>query len=206
MKIAITQFLTLDGVSQGPGSAEEDRTGGFARGGWLTPHIDEDFLQQASDWLDLADGLLLGGRTYEAFARDWPQITEPDPFTVRMNSLPKYIVSNSLGEATWGPATVLRGDIVEKVAELKATAGRELQIYGSARLAASLLDAELVDTLRLAVAPVLIGSGRRLFTHGRDLGLRLIDQRRTPSGMSLIEYEVTGAAPLADYEGADLSG
>ena len=96
MKIVITQFVTLDGVSQGPGSAEEDTTGGFQRGGWFVPYLDETFVQQASDWLDLADGLLFGRRTYEAFARDWPQIPEPDPFTVRMNTLPKYVVTNTL--------------------------------------------------------------------------------------------------------------
>ncbi|PSL06816.1 hypothetical protein CLV30_102205 [Haloactinopolyspora alba] len=93
MKITMTQFLTLDGVSQGPGSRTEDTSDGFSRGGWLVPYIDELFVQRTSEWLDLADGLLLGRRTYEAFARDWPRITDPrDPFTGRMNSLPKYVV------------------------------------------------------------------------------------------------------------------
>lgn len=206
MRIALTQFVTLDGVSQGPGSADEDRSEGFGRGGWLTPHIDDAFLQQASDWLDLADGLLLGRRTYEAFARDWPQIAEPDPFTGRMNGLPKHVVSNTLREPLWGPVTVLSGDVIQRIAELKDGAGRELQIHGSARLAASLLEAGLIDTVRLAVAPVLIGSGRRLFGDAPASGLRLADQRRTPSGITLLEYAVTGAAPLSDYTGVDLSG
>ena len=84
MKITITEFVTLDGVCQGPGSATEDTSDGFTRGGWLVPHIDGQFVRRASAWLDLADGLLLGRRTYEAFARDWPQITDPDdPFTTR---------------------------------------------------------------------------------------------------------------------------
>ena len=82
MRIAITEFVTLDGVSQGPGSPTEDTSDGFRRGGWLVPHLDQQFVRRASEWLDLADGLLLGRRTYEAFARDWPQITDPDdPFT-----------------------------------------------------------------------------------------------------------------------------
>ena len=136
MKITITEFVTLDGVSQGPGSPTEDTSDGFTRGGWLVPHLDEQFVRRASEWLDLADGLLLGRRTYEAFARDWPQITDPDdPFTERMNSLPKYVVTNTLTEGTAGnPTTVLRGDPVRTVGELRSRPGRELQIHGSARL------------------------------------------------------------------------
>ena len=203
MKIALTQFVTLDGVSQGPGSAEEDPSDGFTRGGWFVPHLDEAFVRQASDWLDLADGLLLGRRTYEAFARDWPRIAEPDPFTVRMNALPKYVVSNTLERGDWNPTTVLHGDISKTVGALKGTPGRELQVHGSARLAAGLLDAGLVDVLRLAVAPVVVGQGRRLLTGRADLALRLREQRTTPSGIVVLEYEVAGAAHLADYQGVE---
>ena len=203
MKITITEFVTLDGVSQGPGSSTEDTTDGFARGGWLVPYLDEQFVRQASDWLDLADGLLLGRRTYEAFARDWPQITDPDdPFTERMNALPKYVVTSILTEGTWNPTTILRGDPLETVGALKAQPGRELQIHGSARLGASLLSAGLVDTLRLVVAPTIIGTGRRLLTHpSESVGVRLVKHDATPTGLLLLEYETTGAAPVADYEG-----
>jgi dihydrofolate reductase len=203
MRVAITEFITLDGVSQGPGSATEDTSDGFTRGGWLVPHIDEQFVQQASDWLDLADGLLLGRRTYEAFARDWPQITDPDdPFTERMNGLPKYVVTNTLTEGAWGPVTVLRGDPTRTVAALKSQPGRELQVHGSARLGAALLSAGLVDTLRLVVAPAIIGDGRRLLPHPNDsVGLALVRHEATASGLLLLEYEVVGAAPRADYAG-----
>jgi dihydrofolate reductase len=163
MKITLTEFLTLDGVSQGPGSPDEDTSDGFTRGGWLVPHMDGTFVQRASDWLDLADGLLLGRRTYEAFARDWPKITDPaDPFAERMNTLPKYVVTNTLTEGTWNPTIVLKGDPVHAVTELKARPGRELQIHGSARLGDSLLSAGLIDTLRLVVAPAVLRTGRRL--------------------------------------------
>jgi dihydrofolate reductase len=203
MRIAITEFVSLDGVSQGPGSADEDTTDGFGRGGWLVPHLDETFLRQASDWLDLADGLLLGRRTYEAFARDWPRITDPDdPFTERMNALPKYVVTNTLTEGSWNPTTVLRGNPIETVGALRSRPGRELQIHGSARLAASLLAAGLVDSLRLVVAPAVIGDGRRLLSHpSNTVGLRPTAHDVTPSGLLLLEYEVTGRAPVADYEG-----
>lgn len=207
MKITITHFVSLDGVSQGPGSAAEDTSGGFFRGGWFVPHIDERFVRRASAWLDLADGLLLGRRTYEAFARDWPQITDPaDPFTERMNTLPKYVVTNSLDGGGWSPTTVLGGDPAVRVAALKERPGRELQIHGSARLAAGLLSAGLVDTLRLVVAPTIVGSGRRLVEHpAASAGLELTSHEVTPSGLLLMEYEILGPSPVADYTGvADL--
>jgi dihydrofolate reductase len=203
VKVTITEFVTLDGVSQGPGSPTEDTSDGFTRGGWLVPHLDEQFVRQASEWLDLADGLLLGRRTYQAFARDWPQITDPDdPFTERMNSLPKYVVTNTLTEGTWYPTTVLRGDAVRSVGGLKSQPGRELQVHGSARLGRSLLAAGLVDTLRLVVAPTIIGSGRRLLTDpSGSTGLRLVTHDVTSTGVLLLEYETTGASPVAEYEG-----
>jgi dihydrofolate reductase len=204
VRLSLTEFTTLDGVSQGPGSPDEDTSGGFTRGGWLVPHMDEAFIARASAWLDLADGLLLGRRTYEAFARDWPRITDPDdPFTERMNALPKYVVTSTLEAGAWHPTTVLRGDPVRAVRELKERPGRELQIHGSATLGGALLGAGLVDVLRLVVAPAVIGGGRRLLTHpGAPVGLRLTGCEATPKGLLLLEYERTGEAPVAAYTGA----
>jgi dihydrofolate reductase len=206
MKVVVMQFVTLDGVSQGPGSFTEDTSDGFTRGGWLVPHLDEAFVRCTSEWLDLADGLLLGRRTYAAFARDWPAITAPDPYTERMNALPKYVVSNTIEAGSWAPTTVLRGDPRESVRELKARPGRELQVHGSAQLGNALLSTGLVDTLRLAVAPTVLGSGRRLLTHPLEAtGLRLVRHEATPRGLLILEYEVTGAAAVDDYAGvADL--
>jgi dihydrofolate reductase len=203
MRIVLTEFVTLDGVSQGPGSPTEDTSDDFTRGGWLVPYLDKLFVRRTSEWLGLADGLLLGRRTYEAFARDWPQITDPnDPFTERMNSLPKYVVSNTLTEGSWHPTTVLHGDPIRTVGKLKAQPGRELQIHGSARLGRALLSAGLVDTLRLVVAPTVTGSGRRLLDHpGASVGLRLLRHEVTAKGLLLLEYEHVGTAPVAEYEG-----
>ncbi|GAA0985266.1 dihydrofolate reductase family protein [Acrocarpospora macrocephala] len=203
MKISLMEFVTLDGVCQGPGSPTEDTSDGFTRGGWLVPYLDELFVRRTSEWLDLADGLLHGRRTYEAFARDWPQITDPDdPFTKRMNSLPKYVVTNTLTEGSWHPTTVLRGDPIQTVGELKARPGRELQIHGSARLGNALLAAGLVDTLRLVVAPTVIGSGRRLLDHpSGPVGLQLVRHEVTANGLLLLQYETVGAAPVGEYEG-----
>lgn len=204
MRIALTQFLTLDGVSQGPGSPEEDPSDGFTLGGWLVPYLDETFVERTSAWLDLADGLLLGRRTYEAFARDWPEITDPaDPFTERMNALPKYVVSRTLTEARWGPATILRGDPLRTIADFRSRPGREVQVHGSARLGDGLLAAGLVDVLRLAVAPTVLGMGRRLLTGtgGTPSAFRLVDHEVTSHGVLLLEYTATGPARQGTYEG-----
>lgn len=204
MKLTLTEFVSLDGVSQGPGSPEEDTSGGFTRGGWFVPHMDQDFISQAAEWLSLADALLLGRRTYDAFARDWPQITDPDdPFTKRMNSLPKYVASTTLTTGSWNPTTILAGDTAAAIAELKAQPGREIQVHGSARLAQSLFAAGLIDELRLVVAPVIVGSGRRLFPDGSaPTGLRLISSRTTPGGLALHSFQVTGSPDYATYTGA----
>lgn len=203
MRIALVQFVSLDGVSQGPGSPTEDTSDGFTRGGWLVPYLDEAFVRRTSEWLDLADGLLLGRRTYEAFARDWPRITDPaDPYTERMNTLPKYVLSNTLTDGTWAPTTVLRGDPARTVRDLKARPGREVQVHGSATLGNTLLAAGLVDTLRLVVAPTVLGSGRRLLTHPTSAsGLRLVRHEATAKGLLLLEYLPTGAAPVGEYDG-----
>ena len=203
MRLTVTEFLSLDGVSQGPGSPEEDTSDGFTQGGWLVPHMDEAFIRRVAQWLGEADGLLLGRRTYEAFARDWPQITDPDdPFTVLMNSLPKYVASHTLSAGTWNPTTVLSGDVVSQVAELKQQPGRELQIHGSARLVQSLLAAGVIDELRLVVAPVIVGHGRRLFPDGgAPAGLRLVSSERTPGGLALQVYEWVGLPDHATYTG-----
>jgi dihydrofolate reductase len=200
MKIALVQFVTLDGVSQGPGSPTEDTSDGFTLGGWLVPYLDELFVRRTSEWLDHADGLLFGRRTYEAFARDWPQITDPDdPYTERMNALPKYVVSSTLASGTWQPTTVLRG--ISAVRSLKAQPGRELQVHGSAVLGRALLSAGLVDVLRLVVAPTVLGSGRRLLDAGAAAGLRLVEHEVTDAGLLLLTYSVVGGVSVASYDG-----
>ena len=203
MKLTLAEFLSLDGVSQGPGSPEEDTSDGFTQGGWLVPHIDDAFIQQTSAWLDEADALLLGRRTYDSFARDWPKITDPeDPFTERMNGLPKYVASHSLAKADWAPTTILSGDILAQVAELKRQPGRDLQIHGSAQLSQSLLAAGLIDELRLVIAPVVVGNGRRLFPEGgAPAGLRLLRNETTPGGLAIQVYETAGRPTYGTYEG-----
>jgi len=203
MRLTLTQFVTLDGVYQGPGSADEDTSDGFTRGGWMVPHMDQAFIDLAAGWLAQAGALLLGRRTYEAFARDWPQITDPaDPFTASMNGLPKYVASNTLTEATWAPTTILRGDTVEEVAKLKTVPGKELQLHGSARLAQSLLAAGLIDEIRLVITPTVLGQGRRLFPdQGQAIGMRVTSHTTTPGGLAILVLQATDAPLFAAYEG-----
>ena len=203
MRLTLTQFVTLDGVYQGPGAPDEDTTDGFTRGGWMVPHMDQAFIARAAAWLERADALLLGRRTYEAFALAWPHNTDPDdPFAERMNALPKYVASHALTDTAWTPATVLAGDVVARVAELKARPGGELQLHGSARLAQSLLAAGLVDEVRLVIAPTVLGEGRHLFpARGPALGMRVVDHTVTPGGLTILVLEATGPAAFATYEG-----
>jgi dihydrofolate reductase len=194
MRLILMQFLSLDGVSQGPGAPDEDTTDGFTGGGWFVPHLDDEFLRMAAGWVGEADGFLLGRRTYENFARDWPKATDPDDEIARqLNGRPKYVASRTLTTGDWAPTTVLSGDVAARVAELKLVPGRELQIHGSARLAQSLLAAGLIDELRLVIAPVVVGAGRRLFPDGgAPAGLRLLSTESTPSGLAVHVYEPAG--------------
>jgi dihydrofolate reductase len=201
MKLTLMQFMTLDGVTQGPGAPDEDTSDGFTQGGWFVPCLDDRFVQLAAGWLSEADALLFGRRTYVNFARDWPNITDPDdPFTDKMNGLPKYVATQSLKTADWAPTTILSGDVPARVSELKRQPGRELQIHGSSRLAQSLLAAGLIDTMRLVIAPVVVGNGRRLFPPGgAPAGLRLLSTEVTPGGLAIHVYETAGTPEYGTY-------
>jgi dihydrofolate reductase len=201
MRLVLMQFVSLDGVSQGPGAPDEDTSDGFTRGGWFVPHLDEAFLGMVTEWTDRADAFLFGRRTYENFARDWPKNTDPgDRVATQLNGRPKYVASQTLKHGDWAPTTVLSGDVAARVAELKQTPGRELQIHGSARLGHTMLTAGLVDELRLVVAPVIVGAGRRLLPDGgAPLGLRLAGTETTPAGLVVHRYEPAGPAEFASY-------
>ncbi|WP_424215959.1 dihydrofolate reductase family protein (plasmid) [Streptomyces sp. BI20] len=207
MRLVVQEFLSLDGVSQGPGGPDEDTSGGFSRGGWFVSSIDGEFERVAGDWLGRAEGLLFGADTYRNFARDWPGMDHP--FAPVMNALPKYVVSRTLTPeaALWDPTTVLDTEPLARLAELRARPGAgELQVHGSARLAGTLLAAGLVDTLRLVIAPVVVGQGRRLFpATGPALGFRPVERRVLPGGLTVLELAATGTPSFGTY-GAGSSG
>jgi dihydrofolate reductase len=204
MKLVLQEFISLDGVSQGPGAPDEDISGGFTRGGWFVPFIDERFIEIIKDWVDQADAFLFGRRTYQNFARDWPKMDNPeDPVATALNHLPKYVATRNAVDASWNPTTILSQQVEEKVAQLKREAGRELQIHGSADLGYTLLSAGLIDELRLVVAPVIVGQGRRLLpADGPAIGLKPLHREDTPGGLSIQVFEPTGIPEFGTYEAA----
>ena len=201
MRLTVTTFLTLDGVMQAPGGPEEDPSDGFEHGGWSFPYADEDFGRLVTAWFAQADAFLLGRRTYEIFAAFWPLVTEEaDPVASRLNTLPKYVASRTLETVSWQGAELLRRDVPEQVARLKEQPGRELQVHGSGDLLQTLMAHDLVDEYRLFVYPVVLGSGRRLFTDGAaPRSLKLVDATTTSTGVVVATYERGGPVVTGSF-------
>ncbi|MGA5067748.1 dihydrofolate reductase family protein [Streptomyces exfoliatus] len=199
--LSLTQFLTLDGVHQAPGGPQEDPSGGFEHGGWSVPFGDEDFGQYMNEVFTRPTAFLLGRRTYEIFASYWPQHDDPaDPIASKLNALPKYVATTTLDSADWTGTTLLRGDVVKEVTDLKESLDGEIQMHGSGGLARTLLDHDLIDTLHLLVFPVILGTGRRLFSDGvRPTAFRNTASRTTGSGVALLTYERAGRPEYGSY-------
>lgn len=197
MRLTVTTFVSVDGIMQGPGGPEEDGDNGFELGGWFVPFVDEDFGRFIDDVFHQVDAFLLGRRTYDIFNSFWPAAGESDPVAAALNGLPKYVASTTAPELTWKGAELLRGDTVEAVRELKARPGNELQVHGSGNLVQTLAAHDLVDTYRLLVAPVVLGSGKRLFDGGAaPRSFTLADHAVTGTGLQLLTYQRAGAVEI----------
>lgn len=196
MRIVITEFMSLDGVVQAPGGPDEDRDGGFAHGGWTGAFFDPEVVGGAwTDSLATADALLYGRRTWQTMAAAWPG-RAGDAFADRMNALPKYVVSDTLGDAdlTWNNTTRIAGhEAVSRLRELRAAPGGDLLLMGSATLARTLLSEDLVDELRLIVMPVLLGGGKTIFPpDGSRRALELVSTVTSGLGVNVCTYRPAG--------------
>lgn len=190
-KMIVNEFLSLDGVMQAPGDPDEDRSGGFAHGGWQMPYFDDDFAKVAFEGMAQTDGYVFGRRTYEIMAAYWP--TQPDdvPFAASLNGLPKYVASTTLSEPLeWRNSTLLQGDVAKAVAELKEQPGKNLVVLGSGELVQTLMENDLVDEYGLMINPIVLGSGKRLFREGSPkLPLKLVRSMTTGTGVVVATYE-----------------
>jgi dihydrofolate reductase len=200
MKLTTTTMVTVDGVMQGLGAPDEDRRGGFERGGWVTPGFDTQAMAFLNQVYQRADAFLFGRRTYEIFAGSWGTWADPggNPIWTALNTRPKYVASTTLTDPRWADTTVLSGDVAAAVADLKAKRGGELQVHGSGGLVRWLLEHRLVDELTLLTVPVVVGQGARLFPDtGPDLALDLVASRATPRGVTIQVYRPTGRPQYA---------
>lgn len=189
-EITVVNSLSLDGVMQAPGRPDEDRRGGFARGGWAQPYNDAVMGKAMGEGMAQGGALLFGRRTYEDFAKVWPN-AQDNPFTPVLNNKQKYVASTTLAEPLpWVNSTLLHGDARETVARLKAQPGDNLTILGSGELVRSLLERNLIDHFTLLIHPLLLGAGRRLFADdGAFASLRLVSSVPTTTGVIIATYE-----------------
>ncbi|MFE3201841.1 dihydrofolate reductase family protein [Embleya sp. NPDC059237] len=192
MRIIIGEFVSLDGVGQAPGGPDEDTDGGFAHGGWTHPFFDPQVMGGAlAEWAATTDALLFGRRTWQVMAAAWPG-RAGDPFADHMNSVRKYVVTDTLGDddLTWNNTTRIPGDrTLDRIRELRATEGRDLVLMGSLTLARTLLTEGLVDELRLMIMPVLLGGGKTLFpTDGALRTLELVSTKLSTTGVHVATY------------------
>lgn len=200
MKLTTITNISVDGVIQGGGGPDEDRRGGFERGGWLTPFVDAETAEFTGHKYEDAAAFLLGRWTYDVFANYWGTMPpESNPIAAGLNTHPKYVVSNTLTDPGWTNTTVLTGETVKpKIAELKASAGGELLVPGGGILHRWLLANRLVDELTLLIYPVIVGQGTRLFpTDGIDAALELLSSRSTPKGVTIQTYRPAGPPEYA---------
>jgi len=190
-KVIVNEFMSLDGVMQAPGGADEDVSGGFGHGGWHLRYFDDLSQQRVLESIVEAGSFLLGRRTYEIFAAYWPNAPEEEQVIAEpLNTKPKYVASTTLTEPLeWQNSTVLRGGVVEAVAALKQEDGADLHVIGSTELVQFLIAHDLVDEFRLMIDPVMLGGGKRIFREDGSLRtLRLVDSEVTSTGAILATY------------------
>jgi len=192
MRIVISEFMSLDGVVQAPGGPGEDTDGGFRHGGWSMPYFDPEVMGAVIGEMSArTDALLQGRRTWQVMAGAWPD-RAGDPFADWMNTVPKYVVSDTLGEEdlTWTPTTIIRGaDLVKTVGDLRSQPGGDINVMGSATVVRALMAADLVDELALMIEPIVLGGGKRIFPdNGESIPFELASVVSASTGVQVCRY------------------
>jgi dihydrofolate reductase len=187
-KVIVMNWVTLDGVMQGPGRPDEDTRDGFAHGGWATAYSDEATVAKVGERMGGDRAFLFGRRTYEDLLASWN--AQGGPFQDALNNTRKFVASNNPeARLDWPNSTLLRGDVAAAVADLKQSSEANLVIMGSGVLIGSLMAADLIDEYLLMIAPVVLGTGRRLFAGGAHASLRLVESSTTSRGVVITSYE-----------------
>jgi dihydrofolate reductase len=198
-KLIVSTFLTLDGVMQAPGGPGEDDEGGFAHGGWSVNYWDDRMGQVMGDAMSTPFDLLLGRTTYDIFAAYWPNAPE-EAGGKPLNDATKYVASRGRPALEWKTSVLIEGDAAEGIAALKQEDGPELQVHGSGNLIQTLLRHNLVDEFRLWVFPLVLGSGKRLFSEGTvPSALRLVDSTVSTTGVVIGTYEPAGEVVTGSF-------
>lgn len=188
-KLIVSEFITLDGVIQAPGGAEEDRDGGFEHGGWTRPYWHDDIGKTFGALMQDTDAFLLGRRTYVTHAEAFEPMPAGDFFGDMMNTPAKYVVSKTLQAPIWRNTTIIRDGVVEAVRKLKAEPGKNILTDGSSQLVRTLLEADLVDALHLLVYPLSLGGGKRIFPEGALRKFKLREAIPYPTGVVGLYYD-----------------
>jgi dihydrofolate reductase len=197
-KIIVSEFVTLDGVMQAPGSPDEDRRGGFEYGGWQQLYYDKLEGSIVINGIEASGGFLLGRRTYEIFAGYWPNQSSEDTLASMINRIPKYVLSTTLKEPlTWSNSSLIKGDVEEEVTKLKQQDGKNLLVIGSGELVQTLMKYDLIDEYSLMMHPIVLGSGMRLFRdESPKTSLKLVDSKTTTTGVMILTYQLDRINPI----------
>ena len=189
--IIVLEHVSLDGVIQAPGGPDEDTSGGFAYGGWISAYSDPVLGTALGRQMNMPFDLLLGRTTFEIWEPYWPQHADAWP---GVNTATKYVASNTRTSSQWQPSVFLNGDIPEKVASIKQQPGPDLHVWGSANLLQTLIRHDLVDAFWLMIYPITLGSGKRLFADGTiPAAFKVTESTVTPNGVIVVNYERAGA-------------
>lgn len=189
-KIIVHEFITLDGVIQAPGGADEDTEGGFVHGGWTMPYWHDDIGMRFFEAITETDTFLLGRKTWEIHGGAFEPMAEGDPFGDVMNNMHKVVVSTTLDSAAaWRNSTLISDNVVEEIRQLKAQEGKNILIDGSSVLVHTLIENDLIDEFTLHVYPLVLGNGKRLFPAGKRVNLKLLETKALPTGVVFQRYQ-----------------